>query len=216
NGNSDTIIRPSQLAGQVTANLNLTREASVILNEVVANNRSTLAGFTEVVGRNADVVLANPYGITCNGCGFINTDRVTLTTGSPLLSGGALTGFAVGGGDILITGTGMKATAQQVLDLVTRTALIEADVHGNDVGITAGANQWDDGTGTVTGATAAPGAAPTYAIDSSALGGMYANRIRLVATEAGVGVRMLGDAAANVGDFVLSAAGKIELQNKVS
>nr|WP_242550088.1 filamentous hemagglutinin N-terminal domain-containing protein [Pantoea agglomerans] len=28
-------------------------------------------------------MVANPYGITCNGCGFINTPNVTLTTGKP-------------------------------------------------------------------------------------------------------------------------------------
>lgn len=62
------------------------KSAQVILNEVVSANRSRLAGFTEVAGGKADVVVANPYGITCSGCGFINTDRVTLTTGKPYLS----------------------------------------------------------------------------------------------------------------------------------
>ena len=45
---------------------------------------------------------------------------------------------------------------------------------------------------------------------------MYANRIRLTATEAGVGVRMLGDAAASAEDFTLSAAGRVELYNRIS
>ena len=31
--------------------------------------------------------MANPYGITCNGCGFINTPNVTLTTGKPMVGG---------------------------------------------------------------------------------------------------------------------------------
>jgi len=31
--------------------------------------------------------VANPYGITCNGCGFINTPNVTLTTGKPMVGG---------------------------------------------------------------------------------------------------------------------------------
>jgi len=217
NGNSDVMARQSQLAGQITANLNLTRQASVILNEVVSNNRSTLAGFTEVLGGRADVVLANPYGITCSGCGFINTDRVTLTTGSPFFTAdGGLGGFNVEQGDILIAGKGLNATAQQLLDLVTRSARIEARVNAVELGVTAGANRWDYGSRTVTGGVAPVGSVPAYAIDTSEFGGMYANRIRLVATEAGVGVRMLGDAAANADDFALSAAGKIELQNHVS
>lgn len=217
NGNSDTMVRQSQLAGQVTANLNLNKEANVILNEVVANNRSTLAGFTEVLGGKADVVLANPYGITCNGCGFINTDRATLTTGVPTLNAnGELSGFDVNGGDVLITGNGLNASAQQVLDLVTRSARIESNINANDLSITTGANHWDYGSRSATATLTPAGATPAYAIDSSALGGMYANRIRLDATEAGVGVRMLGDAASGVGDFILSAAGKIELKNSIS
>lgn len=217
NGNNDVVARQSQLAGQVTANMNLTTQAGTILNEVVANNRSTLAGFTEVLGGRADVILANPYGITCSGCGFINTDRVTLTTGSPFLAtNGGLGGFAVGQGDILITGTGLDASAQQVLDLVTRALRAEAPVNGRDVSVATGRNRWNYTTRAVDGNAAATGATPTYAIDTSALGGMYANRIRLLATEAGVGVRMAGDAAASAGDFTLSAAGRVELQNRVS
>jgi filamentous hemagglutinin len=207
----------SQLAGQVTANFNQASAARVILNEVVSNNRSQLAGFTEVLGGRADVVLANPYGITCSGCGFINTDRVTLTTGNPFLaSNGGLGGFSVGQGDILITGTGLNATAQQVLDLVTRSVRIEAPVNGQDVSVAAGTNKWSYDTRAVTGAATPTGSAPVYAIDTAALGGMYANRIRMTSTEAGVGVRMLGDAAASAGDFTLTAAGKVELQNRIS
>lgn len=207
----------SQLAGQVMANFNMVSPAGVILNEVVSNNRSTLAGFTEVLGGRADVVLANPYGITCTGCGFINTDRVTLTTGAPTFgANGALAGFDVGGGDILVTGNGLNASAQQVLDLVTRSVRLEGTVHAQDLGITTGANHWDYGTRTVTGSADSQGAAPTYAIDSSALGGMYANRIRLSATEGGVGVRLLGDAAASGADFTLTAAGRIEVGAQIS
>lgn len=207
----------SQLAGQLLANFNIVAPANVILNEVVSNNRSTLAGFTEVLGNKADVVLANPYGITCSGCGFINTDRVTLSTGVPFLAAnGALGGFNVNQGNILVTGSGLNATAQQVLDLVTRSVRLEAAVNAKDLGIFAGPNRWDYGTRAITGSADALGSAPAYAIDSSALGGMYANRIRLMATEAGVGVRMLGDAAASAEDFTLSAAGRIELRNRLS
>ena len=45
---------------------------------------------------------------------------------------------------------------------------------------------------------------------------MYANRIRLTATEQGVGVRMLGEAAATVDDFTLDAAGRIQIASRIS
>lgn len=217
NTNSSQISYQSQLAGQVTANFNMTNAAKVILNEVVSNNRSTLAGFTEVLGGRADVILANPYGITCSGCGFINTDRVTLTTGVPYLNGnGSLGGFTVNQGDILVTGNGLNATAQQMLDLVARSIKLEGTVNAQDLSITAGANRYDYASRSVTGNVPGAGTTPAFAIDSSALGGMYANRIRLTATEAGVGVRMLGDAAATADDFMLTSAGSIQLQGHVS
>jgi filamentous hemagglutinin family protein len=41
------------------------------LNEVVDGKTSNIAGWLELVGNKAGVITANPYGITCNGCGFI-------------------------------------------------------------------------------------------------------------------------------------------------
>ena len=217
NGNSDQMARQSQLAGQVMANSNLANQAALILNEVVAPNRSQLSGFTEVLGGKADVVVANPYGITCSGCGFINTDRVTLTTGVPVFGGnGALNGFRVTSGDLLINGSGLNASAQQILDLVARSIKIDGQINANDLSLTAGANSWDYNSRAATGALTPTDTIPTYAIDSTVLGGMYANRIKIVATEAGVGVRMLGEAAATGSDFSLDASGKVVIQSKLS
>ena len=206
----------SQLAGQVVPNVNLAAEARLILNEVVAANRSELRGYTEVVGRKADVVVANPWGITCSGCGFINTDRVTLTTGVPTFgTGGSLDGFRVNQGDILVQGNGLDARTQSILDLVARSVKLDGQLNGQDVQVIAGNNDY-----AYTSRTASPlavsGGTPLYAIDSTALGGMYANRIRLIATEAGVGVRMQGEAAATADDFILTAAGRIEMRGKAS
>ena len=68
--------------GNIAKNNNLTNgSASVILNEVTSNRASSLNGFIEVAGQRADVVIANPNGISCSGCSFINTNKAVLTTG---------------------------------------------------------------------------------------------------------------------------------------
>lgn len=211
------LVNASQLAGSVRANAYSSKAARLIVNEVVSANPSTLAGFTEVAGQRADVVVANPYGITCSGCGFINTDRVTLSTGTPRWnSDGSFAGFNVQQGTITINGNGLNASAQQILDLVTRSVAVAGQVNAQDLGIAAGTGPWNYTTRSFGGTGTGTGAVPSYAIDASLLGAMYANQIRLVANEAGVGVRMLGDAAAQIGDVAISAAGKVELQNRIS
>ncbi len=64
-------VNQTQIAGLVDGNPWLARgEASVILNEVNSRDPSQLNGYIEVAGRKAQVVIANPAGITCEGCGL--------------------------------------------------------------------------------------------------------------------------------------------------
>jgi filamentous hemagglutinin len=70
------------LGGRIAANPNVkNNSAEVIMNEVTSTNRTNMSGFTEVAGKGAAVIIANPNGITCEGCGFINSNRTTLITG---------------------------------------------------------------------------------------------------------------------------------------
>ncbi|MEF2230378.1 MAG: hemagglutinin repeat-containing protein [Pseudodesulfovibrio sp.] len=216
NGDMSEAFRQSQLAGQIAGNPNLGtgNQASIILNEVTGTSRSSLEGFTEVLGGKADVVIANPNGITSSGGGFINTDRVSLVTGRSTITDGALNYFTVSGGDILVTGTGINASAQQMLDLVSRKVVIDGQVNAKNLNVTAGAFRWNRDTGPIS--TVLSDYTPAWAIDSTALGGMYAGSIRLTGYGAGIGVRVKGEAAATASDFTISTSGKIEIGGKVS
>ncbi len=203
---------PTQQGGYITGNPNLRGgAANVILNEVTGSNRSQLKGYTEVAGQAAHVIVANPHGITCDGCGFINTPRATLSTGAPMVNNGRLQGFDVDGGDIAIEGAGLNAGNVDQFDLITRSAQINAEIHAKRLNVIAGRNEVDVATLQATAKADDGSQQPQLAIDSSALGGMYAGAIRLVGTEAGVGVKLAGDMAASAGDIQIDASGKLTL-----
>ena len=75
----------SQLAGFISANPNYANgnAATLILAQITGNNISSLLfGTLEVFGAEAGVIIANPNGIICNACSFLNASRVDLVTGS--------------------------------------------------------------------------------------------------------------------------------------
>jgi len=186
--NNATSAALTQLGGWVQGNAALgTTPARVILNEVTGTSRSLLRGYGEIAGHSADLIIANPNGITVNGGGFINTPRATLTTGSAVLNGNTLEGFHVQRGDILIEGEGLNADNIDRVDLYTKALQLNAQIHAKRLDAITGENTiTTDGTVTsdnVTGSEA-------FSIDSSALGGIYADTIRLVATDRGVGVNL--------------------------
>lgn len=206
----------TQLGGLIQNNPNLQagREAKGIINEVTGASRSQLQGYTEVAGKAANVMVANPYGITCNGCGFINTPNATLTTGKPQFdANGNLLALDVTKGAITVEGQGLDASKSDALSIIARATEVNAAIHANDLKVTAGANRVGaDGS---VKPIAGEGAAPVVAVDTGALGGMYANRIRLVSSEKGVGVN-LGNLTARQGDIQLDAGGKLTITNSVA
>jgi len=214
--NATDRLTQTQLGGLIQNNPNLQagREAKGIINEVTGGSRSQLQGYTEVAGKAANVMVANPYGITCNGCGFINTPGVTLTTGKPQFdANGNLLALEVTRGAITVEGQGLDASKSDSLSIIARATEVNAAIHARDLSMTVGANRVGaDGS---VKAIAGQGASPTVAVDTSALGGMYANRIRLVSSEEGVGVN-LGNLNARQGDIQLDANGKLTVTNSLS
>ncbi|EOI3569873.1 hemagglutinin repeat-containing protein [Cronobacter dublinensis] len=206
----------TQLGGIIQNNPNLRagQEARGIINEVTGGSRSQLNGYTEVAGKAANVMVANPYGITCNGCGFINTPNVTLTTGKPTFdAAGNLATLDVTRGTITVEGKGLDASQSDALSIISRATEVNAAIHARDLNVTVGANRVG-ASGSRT-AIAGEGPAPVVAVDTGALGGMYANRIRLVSGDKGVGVN-LGNLNARQGDITLDASGRLAVKNSLA
>ncbi|MFY3135428.1 hemagglutinin repeat-containing protein [Achromobacter xylosoxidans] len=202
----------TQLAGPVTGNPMLgNRHAGIILNQVTAPNPSQLAGMLEVAGHRASVIVANPAGIRCDGCGFLNANRATLTTGKPLIGADGALGFDVTGGRLAIEGAGLYGANLGRLDLLARALEINAEVWADRLDVTAGAAHVDYASGAVAARTG-DGPAPAVSLDTAALGGMYANSIRLIGTEAGVGVNIGGNLAALTGGLSVDVNGDVRIQ----
>ena len=190
--------------------------ARIILNEVTGTGASSLRGYTEVAGQRAEVIIANPNGIICDGCGFINTSRGILTTGAPIMGrSGSLDSFRVTGGEIQIGAGGLNASNIDQLDLLARSLKVNGEIWAKNLNAVVGTNQIDYAT---LGVQVIAGEAnkPTVGIDVALLGGMYANKIKLVGTEAGVGVKSLGNMAAQGAEFTLNNNGDVTLKGHTS
>nr|WP_274585696.1 filamentous hemagglutinin N-terminal domain-containing protein [Neisseria sp. 51.81]MDD9328634.1 filamentous hemagglutinin N-terminal domain-containing protein [Neisseria sp. 51.81] len=177
----------TQLGGWMQGNPYLVRgEARVIVNQINSSNPSLLNGYIEVGGKRAEVVLANPSGILVNGGGLINAASATLTSGVPVLNNGNLTGFDVSAGKVVIEGRGLDASDADYTRILSRAAQINAGIWGKDVKVVSGKNKLDvDGSVTEKGSatSSSDSVAPAVAIDTAALGGMYAGKITLISTE---------------------------------
>ena len=191
--NNSYTLSKTELAGYVQGNNNMAeRPAKIIVNEVTGAGSTSMDGFLEVAGNRADVVIANPNGITVNGGGFINTGKAFLTTGKPVYDGkDHLQRFDITGGDILIEGKGLGGKETGSLAILSRAVRINAGIWAKDLHITTGANTVDAKT-LEASAIEGKGERPAFALDTAAIGGMYAGRITLVGTEKGLGVNNSG------------------------
>ncbi|WP_449632594.1 two-partner secretion domain-containing protein [Rahnella aceris] len=203
----------SQIAGYVGANPNLAGgNARVILNEVNTRDPSQLNGYIDIAGQRAQIIIANPSGISCDGCGFINANRTSLVTGKTRFdSAGNITGYSVDEGKVIINGAGLDASQADQTDIIARAVELNAGLWASDLTVTTGANMVEAGDpkhARVQAASATTNA--QFTLDVSALGGMYAGKITLTGTEAGVGVRNAGYIGASAGDVIVTASGKIE------
>ena len=220
----------TQMAGWVQGNPNLARgEAKVILNEVNSANPSRLKGYVEVAGKKADVVIANPSGIQCDGCGVINAGRTTLTVGKVEVGNGELKGYRVKGGKVTVGQKGMDNSQSDYTDIIAEKAEINGGVWSKKgIKVTTGKNNVDRTNDSVvyvgdknidnTDRTFDPQSEnqSTYSVDVSQLGGMYAEKIHLVDNGQGLGVRNAGHIGASAGEVKIDSLGRIVNSGTIS
>ena len=166
--------------GLIDANKNLKNEsAKVILFEVTGASRSELQGATTIVGDKANFILANPNGITCNGCSFTNTHGVELRTDRlHSVVGGQVNWEQDLKGDIYIGKNGITARNGALVlssgkikieGAVSAKNLLRAEAHFADT-----TNEKSE----------------KYAIDVSASAPITAGKVYLIATGEGAGVKI--------------------------
>ncbi|SFJ80540.1 filamentous hemagglutinin N-terminal domain-containing protein, partial [Methylobacterium brachiatum] len=194
----------SIIGGAVPANPNLVgqRPASVIVNEVTGSSASALNGPTEVFGSRADVIVANPNGVACTSCSFLNAGKVTLSTGVPIPNYRTGTvSFEVRRGTVSIQGTGVSGAdgqALQAIDLIGRQIKVEGAVTAKGAArLRAGAMTYD-ASGDVATAIAGSDVPPVtgLAISTSSAGTIRAGTISVLSKDLDLGVSLIGDLSA--------------------
>jgi len=206
--------------------------ARTIVNQVTSTNPSLISGDITVSGPRANVVLANPNGITVDGGSFVNTGHVALSTGA--VSFDDITGasgvtqrnviLTTTGGTITV-GPGGLAGALISLELIAKNIEIQGPVDNsftqsnNGVRIVAGSSTatintlFSPGDNSDDWISYAPGQASSnaVAIDVSSAGSLTAGRIQLIVTDQGAGVHDAGPMNASGGDFSLNANGNVQM-----
>ncbi|MFT6333062.1 MAG: filamentous hemagglutinin family protein, partial [Lentimonas sp.] len=205
-------------------------EAKIILIQVTGPNRTNMRAITEIVGGTAALIIANSNGIDIAGASFMNTDKLTFVGGRTTLDeNGNLNKFDMSrqlGSSITIAGVnnngvislGLDASNVQYVDIVSRSIEVVGEIQGNEdedgeLNLRMGNDKFDYGTKEITSDDSLGAATkPAFALDSSHIGGMYAGRINLIATENGLGVRTRGTLVSNVSDINFDVAGDIEYE----
>ena len=151
--NNSSSASSSQLTGgTVSGNSNITGSAaSLILSQVTSTTASLLSGTIEVVGNEAGLIIANPNGIVCDGCGFINTNRVDLVTGSGY---NASTNIfdSIATTDIFVGSGGLNASSVAVLNIQTEADFVNLDgatTNANNFNVTVGDDFYNQDSATI-------------------------------------------------------------------
>lgn len=214
----------SQLAGRIEGNFwLLSGEAKTIVNEIYNPNPTQLNGKIEVAGQTANIIIANPSGLTINGGGFINANNNVLTTGRIDYHQGVPVGVQVDQGTIKILDQGLSyqhngKNTPYFAQLFSETATIHGQITGSEdslVQVVTGQNAIGL-SNTINTTDIKPKNTPNtssstsqhISVDIGQMGQVYAGGIHIVSTHDGMGVKQAGQLKANQ-FMTLQADGKI-------
>ncbi|WP_322078549.1 filamentous hemagglutinin N-terminal domain-containing protein, partial [Burkholderia cepacia] len=210
--------------------------ARTIVNQVTSTNPSLIQGNINVLGPRANVILANPNGVTVDGGSFTNTGHVVLSTGQVSFTDVTLAPGTVQRNVVLNTDRGTITigagglTGDLIgLDLVAKQLALNGPVtntYDNKTGVPSfirgtvgssttswngGMSPTDNGHDWLIGTTSPGAASNALAVDITAAGGLTAGRVELIITDQGAGVRSLGKLYANAGDAVVTSTGDVTI-----
>ena len=207
--------------------------ARTIVNQVTSTNPSLIQGNINVLGPRANVILANPNGVTVDGGSFTNTGHVVLSTGQVsfndlTLAPGVIQrnvvlttnrgGIAIGPGGLSGTLVNLDLIAKQLSingpinnDFTSSTSGIRAIVGDSTATYDTSFSPSDNGHDWLMGMTSPATKSNAVAVDITAAGGLTAGRVQLIVTDQGAGVHSLGKIYANAGDVVVTTRGDIAI-----
>ncbi|WP_434290574.1 filamentous hemagglutinin N-terminal domain-containing protein [Celeribacter sp. SCSIO 80788] len=201
--NNSTSNGVSIIGQNVTANPNLmvSGPANTIVAEITGGSPSTMTGTAEVFGKKAAVIVANPNGIVCNGCAFLNTSSSTLTTGRPIVSGSRVD-LSVTEGTVTIGPDGFQPGTQGGIIgrhvILTGPVVASGQEAGNDLLVSGGAqrvqglNGADLSASPIVAAPSTTAKTSPFAIDASEGGSLTGGDVIVRNPETGQGVNLYG------------------------
>ncbi|AWB54095.1 YopT-type cysteine protease domain-containing protein [Pasteurella multocida] len=222
NNNGTEAQARSTLIGYIPQNQNLRggKEADVILNQVTGPQESKIVGALEVLGKKADIVIANQNGITLNGVRTINSDRFVATT-SELIDPNQMM-LKVTKGNVIIDIDGFSTDGLKYLDIIAKKIEQKQSITSGDnseaktdVTLIAGSSEYDLSKHELKKTSGENVSNDVIAITGSSTGAMHGKNIKLIVTDKGAGVKHDGIILSENDIQIEMNEGDLELGNTI-
>ncbi|HVK56900.1 MAG TPA: filamentous hemagglutinin N-terminal domain-containing protein [Burkholderiales bacterium] len=207
--------------------------ARTIVTEVTSTNPSLIEGQIAIIGPRANLIIANPNGVTVNGGSFINTGTLAISTGRVSFHDfQPAPGFTqrnvildTSAGAIEIGPDGLSGAFNN-LELIAKTLKVSGKIENTFTNANAGIRavignsraEFDTSVSPTDGlsqfvsySTPSAANAGSIAVDITPLGSLVAGKVALIITDQGAGVRHAGSTLAKVGDFTILSSGDVNL-----